>query len=77
MNIHKCHAAGCEKPVQPKVLMCRRHWSMVPRGLQRRVWTAYRPGQERDKRPSEEWRRAAAKAIQAVRQIEEDNRAHL
>jgi hypothetical protein len=31
---------------------CREHWRMVPRWLQRALWAAYRPGQERDKRPS-------------------------
>ena len=43
--------------------MCRRHWGLVPRSLQRAVWDAYRPGQCDDKRPSEAWHRAADAAI--------------
>jgi hypothetical protein len=34
------------------MLMCARHWRLVPRDTQRLVWKAYRPGQERDKRPT-------------------------
>ena len=50
--------------------MCRRHWSMVPAGLQRDVWAAYRPGQCDDKRPSETWFAAADAAIKAVWEAE-------
>lgn len=50
--------------------MCYRHWKMVPADLQRAVWAAYRPGQCDDKRPSEEWFKAADAAIEAVYQKE-------
>lgn len=49
---HLCHAIGCTTSVPPKMLMCRRHWAMVPRKTQITVWNEYRPGQEIDKRPS-------------------------
>lgn len=49
---HRCHAEGCDATIPPRLLMCRKHWRMVPRWLQRAVWAAYRPGQEDDKRPS-------------------------
>lgn len=45
------------------MLMCRRHWFMVPRGIQRSVWATYREGQCDDKRPSKEWHEAADAAI--------------
>jgi hypothetical protein len=48
------------------MLMCRRHWYMVPYAIRRRVWDAYRPGQCDDKRPSKAWRQAADDAIAAV-----------
>lgn len=43
---------------------------MVPAGLQRDVWAAYRPGQCDDKRPSETWFAAADAAIKAVWEAE-------
>lgn len=49
---HLCHAEGCRVPVPPKMLMCPKHWQMVPAATQRLVWKAYRPGQEKDKSPS-------------------------
>lgn len=48
------------------MLMCFRHWRMVPREMQRRVWATYRPGQCDDKNISREWLAAADAAIDAV-----------
>lgn len=67
MNItHHCHAKGCGTEVPPRMLMCLKHWRLVPKDLQRRVWATYREGQEEDKRPSREWHTAADAAITAV-----------
>jgi len=63
---HRCHANGCEVEVPPKILMCRRHWFMVPIALREAVWASYRPGQEIDKRPTAEYLDAADAAIAAV-----------
>ena len=63
---HACHVPGCGIPIPPKLLMCRRHWAMVPKGLQLAVWEHYRPGQELDKRPAHAYLRAAREAIHAV-----------
>lgn len=38
---HRCHARGCTKTVGDDLLMCVRHWRMVPRDIQKRVWAAY------------------------------------
>lgn len=47
--------------------MCRSHWRMVPRNIQRAVWAAYRPGQcDLNPAPSPAWHRAANAAIEAV-----------
>lgn len=70
MTVHVCHATGCEEPVPPVMLMCRKHWYMVPKGIQRRVWAHYRHGQEIRKDPSEEYLDAMRAAIQAVEQKE-------
>jgi hypothetical protein len=67
---HHCHARGCATAVPPEMLMCRAHWRMVPRAVQRAVWAAYRPGQCADKRPSEAWHRAADAAIGYVARAE-------
>ncbi|MEM9149126.1 MAG: hypothetical protein AAGB19_01550 [Cyanobacteria bacterium P01_F01_bin.3] len=63
---HRCHAKGCSKVVPEKMLMCRKHWAMVPKELQRAVWRHYRHGQEVDKNPSSEYLAAALAAINAV-----------
>jgi hypothetical protein len=67
---HTCHAIGCTKPVQPRLLMCRTHWDLVPDDLQQAVWAAYRPGQERDKRPTEHYLIVSTRAAIAVAEAE-------
>lgn len=63
---HTCHAKGCSVVVPEKMLMCRRHWRMVPVALQRAVWDAYVPGQEKRKDPTRRYLDAAHAAIDAV-----------
>lgn len=63
---HRCHAARCRVSVPPALLMCGRHWRLVPRSLQRDIWRTYRPGQERDKRPSWEYLALADLAVAHV-----------
>lgn len=69
-GVHRCHAIGCVKPVPPEMLLCHRHWRMVPKPIQQQVWRHYRPGQCDDKNPSEAWHLAANEAIRAVAQLE-------
>lgn len=67
MSAHTCHARGCDTPVPPVMLMCRRHWYMVPRPIRLRVNAAYRPGQcDLNPMPSRAWLDAANSAINAV-----------
>lgn len=63
---HLCHAKGCTTPVPPRLLMCARHWRMVPKAIQADVWDTYEPGQERRKDPSPAYLYAATSAIAAV-----------
>lgn len=65
-SAHTCHARGCTTHVAPEMLMCKRHWFMVPPAIRRRVWATYRPGQCDDMNPSVEWHKAADDAIAAV-----------
>lgn len=67
---HHCHARGCKVDVSPKLLMCPRHWRMVPPDMQRAVWRAYVHGQEERKDPSDAWMRAADRAIGHVAMLE-------
>ena len=34
----KCFAIGCEERIPVKLLMCAKHWAMVPKGLQLGVY---------------------------------------
>ena len=52
MPAHHCHAEGCSADVPPRMFSCIRHWRMVPKWLQKALWSVYREGQEVDKRPS-------------------------
>jgi hypothetical protein len=63
---HRCHAIGCDVEVHPSLLMCRRHWFMVPKPLRKDVWRLYQKGQEVTKEPSREYLAAAKAAIAAV-----------
>lgn len=67
---HTCHARGCDKHVKPELLMCLKHWRMVPRAIQRAVWATYRDGQCDDMSPSKEWHSAASAAIGFVARLE-------
>lgn len=42
---------------------CKPHWFMLPKELRDRIWGTYRPGQEIEQNPSDEYL-AAARAAQ-------------
>lgn len=63
---HRCHAKGCRTNVAPRLLMCLKHWKMVPYRLQRAVWDEYVPGQEVRKDPSRAYLELAKAAIDYV-----------
>lgn len=55
MAEHTCHALRCETAVPPRMFMCHRHWSLIPKARQRELWQVYREGQEVNKRPTIEY----------------------
>lgn len=66
---HTCHAETCEVRVPPRLLMCRKHWRMVPYGLQVAVYAEYQPGQERldgTAFPTDSYLEVTREAIEAV-----------
>ena len=67
---HHCHAMGCNKAVEPKLLMCAPHWRKVPRDMQNLIWDAYVPGQEIRKNPTSWWFEVADMAIKHVGWLE-------
>jgi hypothetical protein len=68
---HECHAKGCSRQVPPALLMCARHWKMVPRNIQKAIWTHYQTGQEKgESRPTPEYMQAFKAAVDAVAQVE-------
>lgn len=69
-NGHTCHAVNCKQIVSPAMLMCLRHWKMVPSELQRTIWNLFKPGQEIRKDPSPAYLEAARQAVAAVEERE-------
>lgn len=61
---HGCHWPGCTRQVPPAKWGCLTHWRMLPAALRRRIWDAYRPGQEDDGKPSDAYL-AAARDVRA------------
>lgn len=41
MSKHKCPVDGCEAQCQQHILMCYRHWKLVPKDLQVSVYRAW------------------------------------
>lgn len=63
---HTCHATGCSVAVPPEMLMCKRHWFMLPKPLRDRVWRTYRRGQCDDWEISHDYAEAARRAVEYV-----------
>lgn len=61
---HHCHWPGCDAQVPPAMWGCKKHWFALPKALRDRVWRAYRPAQEVDGTPSDEYL-AVADEVQA------------
>jgi len=64
---HHCHWPGCDKLVPPAQWGCTRHWYMLPLELRRKIWRAYRIGQEDTKTPSREYVEVAREAQDWIR----------
>lgn len=56
---HDCHWPGCGKQVPPAMWGCLKHWKMLPRVLQLKIWAAYKPGQEETLDVSEKYVKVA------------------
>ena len=65
---HTCHWPGCEVQVPPAMWGCKPHWFRLPLHLRNRIWSAYRPGQEKTLSPSAEYIAAAEEVRTWIRQ---------
>lgn len=63
---HLCHAYKCTKEVPPKMLMCFKHWKMVPTSIQQLIWKHYVQGQEMRKNPTNDYLKAQQLAVASV-----------
>lgn len=67
---HRCPVEPCTRRVPDTMLMCARHWRMVPKAIQRRVWATWHARQHAgDDHPDavKRHREACALAVAAVR----------
>jgi hypothetical protein len=64
--MHKCHAEGCPAIIATHLLMCRRHWRMVPPQIQRSVYQSWAV-QQHISEPVEGYVKARTAAIEAVK----------
>lgn len=60
----RCALPGCGTRIDPTRLMCRHHWSLLPKQIRDRVWATWRSGQAAT---SCEHRHAVSQAIAACR----------
>lgn len=65
---HACHWPNCGKQVPPAMWGCKPHWYALPLSIRRKIWGAYRPGQERDLAPSKAYITAANQAQDWIRE---------
>lgn len=67
LAVHTCHLPYCASPCPPRHLFCARHWGMVPRELQSRVYaTVKRRNPDAIDGTWAPWYRAQANASAAV-----------
>lgn len=66
---HECHWPGCTTQVPPAMWGCKAHWFRLPPDLRSRIWTAYRPGQEKDLNPSESYMDVAREVQDWIRRF--------
>lgn len=69
-RFHECHWPGCGQQVPPALWGCKRHWMMLPKRLRDAIWASYRPGQEKDMKPSKAYLEAARAVQEWIREHE-------
>lgn len=67
---HTCHARQCDIPVPAKMFVCKRHWNMLSKELQKKIWSVYVEGQEKRKDPTEEYIVVQKECVEYIASIE-------
>lgn len=70
MTAHTCPAVDCGEPCPPKMLICPKHWVIVPKNLRNALLRHWRRDQHRDQRPSLAYVDASHRAIAAIARAE-------
>jgi hypothetical protein len=70
MTSHICRAKGCSVIVGYQFLMCSRHWRMVPKTQQKRVWHEWSRVCSNSGELHPQYLAAVADAISAVAEAE-------
>lgn len=75
MSAHHCHANECPAPTDPELLMCPKHWRMVPKAMQDKVWKTFRARGNIGHDPASwaDYYDACADAVEHVAMIERKN----
>ena len=63
---HRCAAIRCTRLVPTNLLMCMKHWLMVPKHLATAVWREYHSGLRHRNHPTPEYWAAVEAAQNAV-----------
>lgn len=66
----RCQAVDCITPVKSEMLMCRKHWFMVPSDIRSRVWQAWLDVGRGEAGAWEKHDKVKKLAIEAVKQQE-------
>lgn len=67
-STHTCHWPGCDKLVPAAMWGCKPHWFKLPIVLRNMIWASYRPGQEVNKNPSDEYVQVANRVQQWIQE---------
>jgi hypothetical protein len=73
---HSCHWPGCKQQVPPAKWGCAAHWFQLPKELRDLIWSTYRPGQEKDMRPSRAYLDAANKVQKWIKAFQKTRLHH-
>ena len=66
IQTHKCAARSCDKRISLNLLMCGRHWMLLPRRIRERIWSEYHKGIADGTHPTGAYALAVDEAVRAV-----------
>ncbi len=73
MGNHHCHANDCQTATSPRLLMCQKHWSHVPKAMQLKVLSTFKARSTAPGADPQSWAtyyEACADAVEHVARME-------